>query len=376
VVGRSRNKGKKGYRPENDGRNFLYLEYLRVINRVRPEVFVMENVRGILSAKVGGRRIFEDILRDLRHPGRVVAGSGTPHENLEYRIHSLVVEGEDLKPEDYLIRSEQYGVPQTRHRVILLGVRSDIACRPGVLQPATASVTVRQMLLDLPDVRSRLSRVKDSPEAWRRSIIDAAHEMRRTVHGIPKEVRENIAYWQAAIVDQNLKASFGDCYPAGEPAPDPTLPVELRNWIRGRSNVLTGHESRSHQPQDLHRYFFAACWADSRGETPSSSEFPDLLAPDHENWKSGHFADRFRVQLLDSPSKTITCHIARDGHYYIHPLPSQCRSFTPREAARIQTFPDDYHFLGPRTSQYVQIGNAVPPWLSRQIAGIVHDLLA
>ena len=156
------------------------------------------------------------------------------------------------------------------------------------------------------------------------------------------------------------------------------LPTDLRKWFEDpRLGGVVQHEARSHMRSDLHRYMFAACFAAACGTTPRLPDFPPRLLPEHGNLEAEAvpFLDRFRVQLAGEPSTTVVSHIAKDGHYYIHYDPSQCRSLTVREAARLQTFPDNYFFEGTRTQQYWQVGNAVPPLLARQVAEVVLDFI-
>jgi DNA (cytosine-5)-methyltransferase 1 len=153
-------------------------------------------------------------------------------------------------------------------------------------------------------------------------------------------------------------------------------------WVTDHhGDPVWNHSTRGHMPSDLHRYLFASSYAHAHGRSPLLRDFPDALLPAHANVEaalrdSGTFADRFRVQVRSGPSTTITSHIAKDGHYYIHYDPTQCRSLTVREAARLQTFPDDYFFCGSRTEQYGQVGNAVPPLLGKRLAEIVGKILA
>lgn len=375
LVGRSRNKGIKDYKPEKDDRHFLYQEYLRIIAVHRPAVFVMENVKGLLSAQINGNLVFDQIERDLRNPA--------DDSDCCYRIFSLVKEpdGYDEKEnpvfdkKDFVIAAEKYGIPQARHRVILLGVRNDIFSR-GV-RPTTLTrhdeIPV-STVLGLPQLRSGISRGNYDKNDWYSAVkAFPADELNDEICKLSGySVRDSISYVlrDMSLPDEDMGADFVNSSP-------PRIDNKnLSKWYEDkRLRGVLNHKARTHMVSDLHRYLYAACFAETMSRSPKMNEFPEHLKPAHKNRDTGHFNDRFRVQISRRPSSTITSHISKDGHYYIHPDPKQCRSLTVREAARLQTFPDNYFFCGNRTQQYVQVGNAVPPLLAYKIAQIVKNLL-
>ncbi|MDT0195704.1 DNA cytosine methyltransferase [Arthrobacter sp. AB6] len=352
LVGRSRRANDLTF--EDDKKHFLYQEYLHIIRKFSPAVFVMENVKGLLSSTHGGQPMFARIREDLKNEGG----------DAEYVIYSLTIpdEPEELSPRDFVIRSEEYGVPQQRHRVILLGVRSDIGKKPMFLQKRKKQATVREAIGDLPAIRSRISRGRDDVHLWAGIRSLAQRMVKESVAGFEEPLRPVPPLGQEFIQGHT----------------NTQLDTDLQRWLADPAiGGFANHVSRGHMEADLYRYFFAAAFGAVNRRSPLLSEFAVDLLPNHNaaRLESKAFADRFKVQVWDRPSSTVVSHIAKDGHYYIHPDPSQMRSLTVREAARLQTFPDNYAFLGNRTQQYTQIGNAVPPYLAYQIGHIVRELL-
>lgn len=367
LVGRVRSRGKVGYVPEEDVRHYLFREYIRVLDKLRPAAFVMENVKGMLSSTVESRLVFEMLMEDL-------SSLGTGHAH-HYELRAVRVEDgkaslqEAAQPSDFVVRAEAFGVPQRRHRVIIVGIRSDLVGKAADAQIAVSGMarTVRDVIETMPVLRSGISRGGDDAAAWRGEVLDAAKLLAGISKGKEKQafltvserVKENAPTVRAA---SRLPDGYG------------TSNDELLQWIeRPELRAIAQHETRGHMVSDLGRYLFAAVFGTVRGYSPKAADFPPVLSPDHRNWHSGAFNDRFRVQLADAASTTVTSHISKDGHYFIHHDPLQCRSLTVREAARLQTFPDDYLFLGNRTQQYVQVGNAVPPFLARQIGKLLYS---
>jgi DNA (cytosine-5)-methyltransferase 1 len=388
-LGKSRNAKTKGYSLEKDHRSSLYKEYLKILNVVRPEIFVMENVEGILSSKFDdGRLMFPQILKDLKDPCSPKSGNNRP----KYHIYSLVQKPDSYEsngqpvyddPRAYLINFERHGIPQKRPRVILLGIRSDIKKTPGILKQISADnyVTIESVIGTMPKVRSPFKNSETDKELLfnenKLVFNDLCRQLRRNGYHKHAGVVEN--YSNKLLPNRTRGSNFikyNKLYGFKR-----GFSGKLAKWLNDKNvGGYIDHYTRSHMKADLMRYLWASTFAEINANednpSPKAKDFPDFLAPNHKNWETGDHADRFRVQVRNQPSLTIKSHISKDGHYYIHYDPSQCRSLTVREAARIQTFPDNYYFEGGgRTAKYHQIGNAVPPYLASQIADIVYKVL-
>jgi DNA (cytosine-5)-methyltransferase 1 len=334
---------------------------------------------------VNKESIFKQLIVDLQDPlnsyKKLRGKDRLPYSCPGYTIYSLVKKSStgldlfnfdvtSLRPADFIIHSENYGIPQTRHRVILLGVRKDIDIRPDILLPYKQQIPIESVLKGLPRLRSGLSKIKDDKTEWKNVLsnylnIGVLKEIDDDVWKYMKDVIENLS-----LPQKDRGARFIEY--------DTSIDYNASWYLDKKMKGVINHETRSHIVTDLYRYLFVSCFAKIKKRSPKLSDFPKSLLPMHLNVGHGisenKFSDRFRVQLEGEPSKTITSHISKDGHYYIHPDSTQCRSLTVREAARVQTFPDNYYFCGPRTEQYHQVGNAVPPLLAYKIASIVKKL--
>lgn len=377
VVGRVKQANVKGFKTKGVPKHFLYRQYLRILADFEPAVFIMENVRGILTSTVGGRAMFKAITADLANPVAALNGSESRvgnsgryvllpiHINVGHeRTADLITE----HPERFVIRCEDHGVPQARHRVIIMGVRRDmmhagVARLPGLVHQSDA-VAIDDALAGLPRLRSGLSRRHDDAAEWREAVEHERSRLARSLHTRLPDVSARLKKLKPSYGLQRRSTRYGA-----------EMSAFAKSMHDPEQAVVLNHEARGHMQSDLGRYLFCAAFALERSYSPTANDFPWQVAPNHSNWGTGMFADRFRVQLRNRPSTTVTSHLSKDGHAFIHWDPRQCRSLTVREAARLQTFPDNYLFLGNRTQQYVQVGNAVPPLVAQQIAGVVWHVI-
>lgn len=245
-------------------------------------------------------------------PGLLTAGKGAFYESMQRDMESL-----DYILEGKILDASRYGVLQQRKRVILIGWRKDSGLRFPDIEEVVNEYRVSDLLIDLPSLEPG------------DSLLRCEYTREPTKYLLDTGIRDN--------------------------------------------EFATQHISRRHNNRDREIYRLVIdAWEKDR-ERLKYTDLPGELRT-HKNLHS--FLDRFKVVAGNEPfSHTMVAHIAKDGHYYIHPNKNQLRSLSVREAARIQSFPDSYFFEGPRTAIFTQIGNAVPPILSEKIARGIKTLL-
>ncbi len=317
LVGRSRDP----YRMENDERHFLYKYYLEILESLQPDFFVYENVPGLFTARAGGSDIFKKILQDF--------SSLHPQYEITPPLQQIYSD-----PYSYILDSADFYVPQRRKRLILIGYRKSLEKENPYIK----------------DIFARLQKMalKNRKKGYL-TVDDAIGDLPPLIAG---EGRDG---WYGPYNSGSGLKSYQ---------------IKMRKDSPG----ILNHRARTHMKTDLERYrFFIEHHKNGNGAATLNDlrkERPDLV-PNHKLENLNKFIDRFKVQWWDRPSSTITAHICKDGHYYIHPDIHQCRSFTVREAARCQSFPDNFKFEGPRTEQFKQVGNAVPPQMAKIIASFI-----
>ena len=289
---------------KNDPRNYLFESYVKILNHYLPKFFVFENVTGLLTATLNGEHIVERITREL----------GT-HYHVKLDV----------------LNSANFGVPQIRKRVIIIGVHHDVNAEVGAVYD---SIVKTHYDPEMPEaIRGDLKKYV--------TVRDAIEELPKLLPGegercVPFRSRRDNEFLQAIVPKD--------------------------------SSILLDHVARKHNNTDMERY---------RCMSQEHWTFQELLQhrPDLNHEKQRVFGNSYVVQWWDLPSKTIIAHLYKDGNQFIHPDHTQGRTFTVREAARLQSFPDDFVFEGARTDQYKQIGNAVPPLLANAIAKALKQQL-
>ncbi len=284
IAGRSRRKERK-LDEKKDERVGLYKQYLRILAVHNPAVFIMENVKGLLSAETEESPIFQKILNDLKNPTVALVSGNKRHENSlicpGYKVYSLCVAAESFddqgnpvyKHRDYIIHAEKYGIPQARHRIILLGIRNDINIKPENLE-VEKEVPVSKVLSGLPKLRSGLSKKKDDDNIWLNSVSKLLScrksEFEREIfEGITKEINRMKVPTDKAGSDYLRSKQINIKY--------------LPEWfLDERVGGVCNHSARSHMESDLHRYLFISCYAKLKNESPRIHDFPECLLPDHK----------------------------------------------------------------------------------------------
>ncbi|WP_312753485.1 MULTISPECIES: DNA cytosine methyltransferase [Bacillales] len=280
---------------KDDYRNFLFESYIKIVNHYQPKLVVFENVEGILSAIPTGEKITDLIKKAFNEAG--------------YEIIN------DLR-KYALLDMADFGVPQRRKRVIIVGIRRD-----------SKDVDYQEIL------KNFYLRMLSTKKVVKKSTV------RDAISDLPP------------------------IYPLQNP---------LKRQAYENNNEINGHSSRFHSKRDQEIFYsLAKDIEDGYFQYNSAEALIELYYQKTGRRTNVH---KYHVLRWDEPSNTIPAHLKKDGLRHIHPDPEQMRSITVREAARLQTFDDDYEFNESQVSNFEMIGNAVPPLFAKKLGELMPTL--
>lgn len=295
----------------DDPRNELYKYYIEAIKRICPKFVLMENVRGMLSV---ANQVVED------YKGIKIQKNGKEYTyDVAYR----------------LLNSVNFGVAQSRERLIYIAIRNDIAEAKHISPDAIFQE------ID-----------KEYTKNQQYNLIAALEYIKPLEAPRIKGMTETDDEKTGMKIGLNTYDSCGNDY--------------LRSINRGQKTpYVFNHKAR--YCSDVNYEIFKRL---KQGEDATNPRIADIMPYAHRN---GIFKDKYFKLYADRPCRTITAHMKMDCLSHIHPY--QVRSLTPREAARVQSFPDNYLFLGAYLKTYMQIGNAVPVLMAKQIAETIKKYI-
>lgn len=287
-----------------DPRNILYRYYVKGIQKLKPQFFVMENVKGMLS-------VAEQVKEDFH--------------NLQYV---------DYDVDYHLFNAKDFSVPQNRQRLIYIGVRKDIS--------QIINKNAKNIIHEI---------VEHTKEMKQYVLLDAIEDLRKLQPYRTKNATEADTEESGKKIEKD-KNSNKNQY------------IKLIN--NNMFNALVfNHKTRYNNDRDIE--IFSRMLPGDKSDSPRIADIMPYTNRNHI------FKDKYYKLRFEEQCKTITAHMKFDCNMYIHP--NQARGLTPREAARVQSYPDDYFFLGPYTKTYMQIGNSVPPLMSKVIANIIKKYI-
>ncbi len=295
----------------DDPRNKLYKYFLIAVEKIAPKFVVMENVKGML--KVAGQ-----VVEDYERIEAVKDG-----KKYKYRVHFE------------LLNSQDFSVAQSRERLIFIAIRNDIIADKGI-DPTDVFTKIRENnknnhIFVLNDALKDIKPL-DAPRVKNRNEIDSE------------------------TTGKKVDVNYYDCNQ------NPYLRL-----INGGRNIPFVYNHKARYCSDVNYEIYKRL---DQGDDATDEKIRDIMPYAHRNHC---FKDKYFKLYADRPCRTITAHLRMDCHSHIHPF--QVRSLTPREAARVQSFPDDYVFLGAYLKTYMQIGNAVPPLMAKRIAEVIKKYL-